>query len=127
MPQVEAGACAKPVIGIGAMAMLDTLVHGETAFLAGVAQENTITEAVLGPAAGYPPGHRVRFDRPRVADYRASVPDIAAALRLLLNDPDLRRRMGEAGRRRVAARFDYRQVARNLVAILAAHGGGNLT
>ena len=52
MPQVEAGACAKPVIGIRAMAMLDTLVDRETAFLAGVAQENTITEAVLGPAAG---------------------------------------------------------------------------
>jgi glycosyltransferase involved in cell wall biosynthesis len=118
MPQVEAGACGKPVLGIGAMAMLDTLVHGETALLAGVAQENTIAEAVLGPAAGYPPGYRVRFDRPRVADYRASVPDLAASLRLLLNDPTLRRRLGEAGRKRVTGRFDYRQVARSLVAIL---------
>jgi len=119
MPQVEAGACGKPVIGIRAMAMLDTLVDGETAFLAGVAQENTITEAVLGPAAGYPPGHRVIFDRPRVADYRASVPDIAAALRLLLNDPPLRERMGRAGRARAVARFDYRLVARQLVDILS--------
>jgi len=119
MPQVEAGACARPVIGIAAMAMLDTLVHGETAFLAGVAEENTITEAVLGPAAGFPPGHVVRFDRPRVADYRASVPDIASALRLLLNDAQLRQRMGEAGRARAVARFDYRLVARNLVAILS--------
>jgi starch synthase len=40
MPQVEAGACGKPVIGIKAMGMLDTLVHGETAFLANVAQKN---------------------------------------------------------------------------------------
>jgi len=119
MPQVEAGACGKPVIGIAAMAMLDTLVHGETAFLAGVAQENTITEAVLGPAAGYPPGHIVRFDRPRVADYRASVPDIAAALRLLLGDAGLRERMGRAGRARVVAQFDYRLVAGRLVAILS--------
>jgi glycosyltransferase involved in cell wall biosynthesis len=118
MPQVEAGACGKPVIGIAAMAMLDTLVHGETAFLAGVAQENTITEAVLGPAAGYPPGHIVRFDRPRVADYRASVPDIACALRLLLGDAQLRQTMGAAGRARVTARFDYRLVAAQLVAIL---------
>src|SRR5512142_1521663 len=39
MPQVEAGACEKPVIGMRAMGMLDTLVHGETAFLAGVGQE----------------------------------------------------------------------------------------
>jgi glycosyltransferase involved in cell wall biosynthesis len=123
MPQVEAGACGKPVIGIAAMAMLDTLVHGETAFLARVAQANTITQAALGPAAGYPDGHVVRFDRPRVADYRASVPDLAVALRLLLNDPGLRNRMGAAGRARVAARFDYRVVARKLAAILAAHLG----
>jgi len=123
MPQVEAGACGKPVIGIGAMAMLDTLVQGETAFLAGVAKANTITEAELGPAAGYPPGHIVRFDQPRVADYRASVPDIADALRRLLNDPELRRRMGAAGRKRVVARFDYRLVARQLLDILAAELG----
>ncbi len=48
MVQVEAGACGKPVIGIRAMGMLDTLVHGETAFLAGVAQEIRIHEATLG-------------------------------------------------------------------------------
>ena len=123
MPQVEAGACGKPVIGIAAMAMLDTLVHGETAFLAGVAHENTITETVMGPEAGFPPGHIVHFDRPRVADYRASVPDVAAALRLLLNDGALRQRMGAAGRARAVARFDYRQVAGKLLAILSAHLG----
>ncbi len=84
----------KPVIGIGAMAKLDTLVHGETAFLARVDRSNTITQAVLGPAESYPTGHIVHFDRPRVADYRASVPVLADALRLLLNDPALRNRMG---------------------------------
>lgn len=121
MPQVEAGACGKPVIGIRAMAMLDTLVHGETAFLASVAQENRITEAVLGPESGFEPGHRVIFDHPRVADYRASVPDIASHLRLLLNDASLRDRMGAAGRRRVVARYDYRRVAMQLVEILSEH------
>ncbi len=118
MPQVEAGACGKPVIGIRAMAMLDTLVHGETAFLARVAQEIRITEAVLGPEAGFEPGHRVVFEKPRVSDYRASVPDIAGYLKLLLNDADLCRRMGEAGRRRAMERYDYRLVARRLVEIL---------
>jgi glycosyltransferase involved in cell wall biosynthesis len=123
MPQVEAGACGKPVIGIAAMAMLDTLVHGETAYLAQVAQANTITQTELGPAAGYPAGHVVHFDQPRVADYRASVPDLADALRLLLNDSGLRDRMGAAGRARVVARFDYRFIARKLAAILSAHLG----
>jgi len=119
MPQVEAGACGKPVIGIRAMAMLDTLVHGETAFLANVAQEIHITEAVLGPESGFEPGHHVVFDKPRVSDYRASSQDIAACLKLLLNDADLRKRMGEAGRRRAVEYFDYRLVARRLVEILS--------
>lgn len=118
MPQVEAGACGRPVIGIRAMAMLDTLVHGETAFLAGIAQEIRITEAVLGPESGFEPGHRVIFEKPRVADYRASSQDIAEYLKLLLTDAALRTRMGEAGRRRAVERFDYRLVARRLVEIL---------
>jgi glycosyltransferase involved in cell wall biosynthesis len=118
MPQVEAGACGKPVIGIRAMAMLDTLVHGESAFLARVAEEIQITEAILGPESGFEPGHRVVFDRPRVADYRASVPEIAEYLRRLLNGAELRQRMGEAGRRRAVELFDYRRVARRLVEIL---------
>ena len=118
MPQVEAGACGKPVIGIRAMAMLDTLVHGETAFLAGVAEEIHVTGAVLGPESGFEPGHHVVFEKPRVADYRASVPDIATALNLLLKDAGLRKRMGDAGRRRAVEHFDHRDVARRLVAIL---------
>lgn len=119
MPQVEAGACGKPVIGIRAMAMLDTLVHEETAFLAGVAQEICITETVLGPESGFAPGHRVAFDKPRLSDYRASSQDIAEYLKRLLNDADLRDRMGAAGRRRAVERFDYRLVARRLVEILS--------
>ena len=103
------------------MAMLDTLVHGETALLAGVAQEIRITETVLGPEAGFEPGHRVVFEKPRVADYRASAPDIAGFLKLLLNDAGLRDRMGEAGRKRAVERFDYRLVARRLMEILDEH------
>lgn len=119
MPQVEAGACGKPVIGIRAMAMLDTLVHGETAFLASVAETIHITEAVLGPESGFEPGHRVVFQKPRVSDYRASSREIAEYLKLLLTDGELRQRMGEAGRRRAVEQFDYRVVARRLVEILS--------
>lgn len=118
MPQVEAGACGKPVIGIRAMAMLDTLVHGETAFLAEVGQEIRISGAVLGPESGFEPGHHLVFDPPRISDYRANPQDIAVHLKRLLNDADLRRRMGEAGRRRAVEHFDYRLVARRLVEIL---------
>jgi len=118
MPQVEAGACGRPVIGIKAMAMLDTLVHGETALLADVAMEVWVREAILGQDHGYEPGHRVVFKNPRAADYRASVHDIAEHLLTLMNDADLRRRMGEAGRKRVVENYDYRVVARRFVELV---------
>ena len=123
MTQVEAGACGKPVIGIKAMAMLDTLVHGETALLAGVAQEISVSETIVGQEAGFEPGHRVKFVAPRVVDYRASVKDIADHLRLLLNDADFRKRMGEAGRKRVVQKYDSLAVARQLVEILRSKLG----
>jgi len=123
MIQVEANACAKPVIGIKAMGMLDTLVHGQTAFLASVAQEVRLKEAIVGADQGYRQGHRIVFKRPRVADYRASVHDVANYLMDLMTDEDLRRRMGAAGRRRVVEHFDYRVVAEKFVSIVTQHLG----
>ena len=119
MIQVEAGACGKPVIGIKAMGMLDTLVHGQTAFLAKVAQEVRLRETVLGEDEGYEKAHRVVFKRARTADYRASVHDIAQYLMKLMADEGLRRRMGEAARRHVVERFDYRVVARRFVQMVS--------
>ncbi len=119
MIQVEANACEKPVIAIDAMAFRDTMVHGETAFLAKVAEESKITEAQYGEGHDYEKSHRILFPNPRTAEYRASVPDIAKYLLLLMQDGALRQRMGEAGRRRVVELFDYRQVARQFVEIVS--------
>jgi glycosyltransferase involved in cell wall biosynthesis len=47
------------------------------------------------------------------------VPDIAKYLLTLMQDSSLRRGMGEAGRRRVAELFDYRQIARRFVKIVS--------
>ncbi len=121
--QVEANACGKPVVGIRAMGMLDTLVHEETALLARVATENYITEALLGPESGYAVGHRFVFDAPRIADYRADVNDIATYLLKLMTDPALRTRLGAAGRQRVVAHFHYRVVAQRLLQILSERLG----
>ena len=122
MIQVEANACGRPVIAINAMAFLDTMIHGETAFLAGVAEESKITEAVFGEGHGIDNSHRIVFPYPRTAEFRASVPDLAKYLLTLMRDPGLRRRMGEAGRKHVA-RFDYRRVARRFVEIISARLG----
>jgi glycosyltransferase involved in cell wall biosynthesis len=117
MTQVEAGACGKPVIGIKAMGMLDTLIHGQTAFLVEVAEEVRITERTLAREEGYEHAHRVVFGSPQTADYRASVHDIAKYLLRLMTDEKLRQRMGEAARKRVVEKFDYRIVARSFMQI----------
>jgi starch synthase len=118
MPQVEAGACEKPVIGIKAMGMLDTLVHGETAFLANIAQEVVIREALLDEESGAEKKHWVVFSNPRTVDYRASIHDIADYLLELMNKPELRLAMGKAARKRVVKQFDYRIVAKKFIQII---------
>jgi glycosyltransferase involved in cell wall biosynthesis len=123
MPQVEASACGKPVIGIKAMAMLDTMVHGETAYLASVAQEIRLREAIVGEESGYENGHRVVFPKPRTADYRASIHDIADYLMNLMKDKTLRQRMGQSARKRVVDLFDYRVVARRFLEIISRRLG----
>ncbi|MGE5251306.1 MAG: glycosyltransferase family 4 protein, partial [Bacteroidota bacterium] len=123
MPQVEAGACGKPVISIAAMGMLDTLVDGETALLARVAEEHFVDQVVLGEESGYPEGQLVKFDPPRIADYRADVEHLRQLLGSVMADPALRARLGEAGRRRVVENFDYRAVAARLVEIVSRRLG----
>jgi starch synthase len=107
------------------MGMLDTLVHGETALLAGVAQKIVVNEVILGAPSGFEEGHKVVFDTPRIVDYRADIPDIANYMELLMNDKELRDKMGKAGRERVVENFDYRVVAKKFVQIISEKLGIN--
>jgi starch synthase len=118
MPQVEAGACEKPVIGIKAMGMLDTLVHGKTAFLANVAEKINVNEVILGDESGFEDNHKISFKVPRTVDYRASVHDIANYLMDLMTNDALREKMGKAARKRIVEYFDYRVVAKLFVQII---------
>lgn len=118
MAQVEANACEKPVIGIKAMGLLDTMIDGETAYLANVAQKIVVDHAIVGKAAGFEDNHRIDFSIPRTVDYRANADDIATALSELMNHPLLRIQLGKAGRKNVIENFDYRVVARQFVKII---------
>ena len=118
MPQVEAGSCQKPVIGIKAMGLLDTLIHGETAFLAKVARKISVSEVMLGEESGFEEKHRVVFKNPRTVDYRADVHDIAKYLKILMKDQALREKMGIAAREHVVKHFDYSVVAKRFIKIM---------
>lgn len=118
MSQVEAGACGKPVIGIRAMGMLDTLLHEKTAFLAEVAQKIVVKEVLLGKESGYENKHKIVFDIPRTVDYRANVQKIAKYMLLLMGNEQLRIAMGSAAREHVVEHFDYRVVAKKFIQII---------
>ena len=117
MPQVEAGACGKPVISINAMGMRDTLVQGETALLAKVAQKIVVSEVLLAVEGEYEE-RKVLFNPPRTVDYRADVKDIAQYLMELMTNATLRDKMGKAGRKRAVEHFDYRVVAKRFIQIM---------
>ena len=123
MTQVEAASCGKPVIGIKAMGMLDTMVHGQNAFLAAIAQEVRMRETTLDQESGHEPGHRVVFKGARTVDYRASVHDIANYLMTLMTNAELRQKMGEAGRKRVVENYDYRVIAKKFVELVSKNLG----
>jgi alpha-maltose-1-phosphate synthase len=118
MPQVESGACGKPVVSIKAMGMLDTLIHEETALLAKVARKIAVNEVILGDESGFEDEHKIKFKVPRIVDYRANIQDIAKYLLALMTDPALREKMGKAGRERVVTNYDYRVVAKRFVQII---------
>ncbi len=118
MPQVEAGACGKPVIGINAMGMLDTLVHEKTALLAGIAKKIDVNHVILGKESGYEKNHQIIFDVPRTVDYRANVQDIAQYLLRLMKDADLRNTMGIEGRQHIERNFNYKIIAKRFLNII---------
>lgn len=118
MIQVEANACEKPVVAIDAMAFKDTMVHGETAYLASVAHETKLAGANVGIDQGFEEGHYIAFPYLRTADFRASVPDVARYLLELMQHPEERARLGRNGRLRVIEKYDYRVVAQQFVEIV---------
>ncbi len=63
------------------------------------------------------------FKNPHTVDYRASIHDIANYLLDMMGNAELRRKMGEAGRKRVVENFDYRVVANKFMQIVSKRLG----
>lgn len=103
---VEAMACGLPVIASDWNGYRDTVLHGETGLLVPTLQPD---EGLTAQLARY--GLRqldydafaARLMQEVVVDGEA----LLAALERLVADPDLRRRLGEAGQRRVAERYAW--------------------
>lgn len=118
MPHVEAQACGKPVLSVDAMGIKETVVHGETGFLAGVAEWVAISEGKVGPNEGYSEERTIKFDKPKVIALRADVDDLARYVLQLLSDDALAARMGKAARSHAESNFHYRDVARSVANLI---------
>jgi len=94
---LEAMACQTPVVASAVGGIPDVVLPGETGEL--------IAFAPAGP------------DDLEPADPERFAADLAAAITGLLADPERRRRLGEAGRRRVIAEFGWTAVARRTHAL----------
>lgn len=118
MPHVEAQACGKPVLSVDAMGIKETVVHGQTGYLARVSRWISINKGVAGPSAGYPETRVFRFDKPKVIALRANVADVSSYVLELLSDDDLARNMGTAARAHVIKNFGYRDVALRVAGLI---------
>lgn len=120
---IEAMACGKPVIVSDWDGYRSTVRDGEDGFL---------IPTLGGPEGGLPDalidGHMIGLKSYQqyagvIAQHTAvHVGRAAEAIAALIRSPALRRRMGEAGRRRVAERFDWRVVAPLYIALAGELG-----
>ena len=118
MVQVEAQACAKPVISINEMGPKETVVHGETGFLANVVDIVELNEEWVYPHMGFEEHKKIQFDKPKIFAYRANSDEIADYLLKLLTNAELREKMGNAGRAHSVENFEYHKIAKEMYNII---------
>jgi glycosyltransferase involved in cell wall biosynthesis len=85
-------ACNTPVVGSAMGGICEVVVDGETGIL---------VDPHLSPEPPHDPVSPARFER-----------GLADGINRLANDPELCKRMCEAGRRRVEERYSWRSIAR---------------
>ena len=118
MIQVEAQACGIPVVSINEMGPKETIVHGETGFLARVAETVDLESEIIYPDMGFKKQGRIVFDEPKTFAYRADVGELAKYLFLLLTNTERGAEMGRLARQRAVEHFDYRKLAAQMTATI---------
>jgi glycogen synthase len=94
---LEAMACCTPVVASAVGGIVEILRQGETGFLVPLHQQKQ---------SPFEPVEPEQFSR-----------DLAAAINRVLDDPNLRTRMGEAGRKRAVEFFSWKSIAKDVVAL----------
>jgi alpha-maltose-1-phosphate synthase len=118
MIQVEAMSCAKPVISINKGGPAETILHNRTGFLANSDKEIELNEEWAYPGMGFASKQIIKFDKPKTFAYRANIDELETYTLKLLEDPELGKKMGEYGRKHAVENFDYKIIARKMMAVI---------
>jgi len=118
MVQMEAMACGTPVVSIDAMGPKDTIIHGETGFLAKIGSAVDLTEEWVTKEMGFKEVFRMKFDKPKSLAYRADVDDLAKYTLDLLSNDSLRNEMGQKAAKHALDNFQYQHLAGKCANIL---------
>jgi starch synthase len=112
MIQLEAMACGRPVISINAGGPVDTIIHGQTGFLAEVGETVKLHEEWAYEDMGFEADHKIVFDQPKIFAYRASIVDLVKYTKQLLIDDKLREEMGKKAYEHARQNFNYIEIAK---------------
>ena len=118
MIQLEAMACGIPVISIDAMGPKDTVIHGQTGFLARIAKTIDLEEEWTTKEMGFDQPFKIKFNQPKTLAYRADTNDLARFTLDLLADDNLRKKIGEQAAQYALDNFQYQDLAKRCANIL---------
>jgi len=118
MIQVEAQSCGIPVISIDKMGPKETIVHGETGFLARVASTVELTEERAYSDMGFDSDRTILFDQPKIFEYHADTDELADYLLRLLTNEKLRATIGKRAREHVLRNFEYHRTATQMSSLI---------
>ena len=118
MIQVEAMSCGKPVISINKMGPSETIIHNKTGFLANIASEVKNNDEWVYPSMGFSTKQIIKFNEPKTFAYIADVNDLYNYTLKLLTEPELCKKMGDAGRQHAIKNFDYKVTSKRMLNVI---------